>query len=113
MGGAGKVQRLEKPAIVGGKLFDECFSRLPETIPFGTAELGRPASLVQEENTPGRVPGRDRLDGQDGRDECPHRAFLACLARHVPRSVTLADSFSILLGMKVLVDYGLGIKFTR
>jgi len=29
---------------------------------------------------------------------CPRRAFLACLALHAPRSVALADFFSILLG---------------
>ena len=41
-------------------------------------------------------------DWRDGRDEvgqiCPRRAFLAYLALHTPRSVALADFFSILLG---------------
>jgi hypothetical protein len=42
---------LEEPVIDGGKLLDERSSRLPETMPFGIAELGWPASLVKEENT--------------------------------------------------------------
>ena len=51
-----------------------------------------------------RIINRHRGDWQDGRDEvgggnpiCPRRAFLACLALHAPRSLALADFFSILL----------------
>jgi len=42
---------------------------------------------------------RTRLAGQarrGGNPICPCRAFLACLAHHAPRSVALADCFSIL-----------------
>ena len=41
-----------------------------------------------------RRTGRARLVGIQ---LCPRRAFLACLALHAPRSVALADFFSILL----------------
>ena len=59
-----------------------------------------------------RTPPQDsraRLAG--GRDEvgiqiCPRRAFLACLALHAPRSVALADCFSILLVVEDDIEEG-------
>jgi hypothetical protein len=48
------------------------------------------------------LPQDSARDWRDGRDEVgiqiyPRRALLACLALHAPRSVALADFFSILL----------------
>ena len=44
---------------------------------------------------------------RDGNPICPRRAFLACLALHAPRSVALADFFSILLVVRLEARRGL------
>ena len=67
----------------------------------GTPELHCSARLEQRENTTqdnrARQAGRARRAKRGGNSICPRRAFLACLALHAPRSVPLADFFSILL----------------
>ena len=62
--------------------------------------------MLPEKEMTGSHRGLRRIttrDWRDGRDEvgqiCPRRAFLAYLVLHTPRSVSLADFFSILLGV--------------
>jgi hypothetical protein len=56
-------------------------------------ELTAASSSLQQDSR-ARLAGRAR---RDGNPIYPRRAFLACLALHVPRLVALADFFSILL----------------
>ena len=61
----------------------------------GTVEIQWSPHLEQQENTV--QDNRARQVGRGGNPLCPRRALRACLALHAPRSLALADFFSILL----------------
>ena len=71
------------------------FSRLQKNNA-GPPEIQWSACLGQRAGK-ARQAGRARRAQRGGIPLCPRRAFLACLALHAPRSVALADFFSILV----------------